>query len=167
MFQVTRLLHLFQIRPAAAQNLLKMSSQHSHNLRRIIINTAAAPGAIGPYNQAVMVDRTLYISGCIGFIPKTMEIVAGGAAAEANQALINMGAILKSVGCTHNNVVKTTVLLDDIKDFADVNEVYKKFFSSHEPARAAYQAAALPKGAKVEIEAIAVVGQIQDEEHVE
>jgi 2-iminobutanoate/2-iminopropanoate deaminase len=74
-----------------------------------------------------MVDRTLYISGCIGFIPKTMEIVAGGAAAEANQALINMGAILKSVGCTHNNVVKTTVLLDDIKVKSAMMSFEKKY----------------------------------------
>ena len=86
-----------------------------------------------------MVDRTLYISGQIGFDPKTMEIVSGGVEAEATQALTNMGAILKAVGCTHKNVIKTTVLLNDIKDFVPVNEVYKKFFSSHEPARAAYQ----------------------------
>ena len=86
-----------------------------------------------------MVDRTLYISGQIGFDPKTMEIVSGGVEAEAAQALTNMGAILKSVGCTHKNVVKTTVLLNDIKDFVAVNEIYKKFFATHEPARAAYQ----------------------------
>lgn len=135
------------------------------NLRRIIVNTNAAPSAIGPYNQAVIVDRTMYISGQIGFDPKTMEIVKGGVENEANQALINMGAILKSVGCTHKNVVKTTVLLNDIQDFAAVNEVYKKFFTSHEPARAAYQAAALPKGAKVEIEAIAALGEIVEETH--
>ena len=81
----------------------------------------------------------MYISGCIGFIPKTMEIIGGGVEAEASQALINMGAILKAAGCTHKNVVKTTVLLKDIKDFAAVNEIYKKFFTSHYPARAAYQ----------------------------
>ena len=81
----------------------------------------------------------MYISGCIGFIPKTMEIIGGGVEAEASQALINMGAILKAAGCTHKNVVKTTVLLNDIKDFAAVNEIYKKFFTSHYPARAAYQ----------------------------
>jgi reactive intermediate/imine deaminase len=132
-------------------------------LRRVIVNTNAAPAAIGPYNQAVIVDKTMYISGCIGFIPKTMEIIGGGVEAEASQALINMGAILKAAGCTHKNVVKTTVLLNDIKDFAAVNEIYKNFFTSHYPARAAYQAAALPKGAKVEIEAIAMVGEIIDE----
>jgi len=130
---------------------------------RTIISTKDAPSAIGSYNQAVMVDKTMYISGCIGFDPKTMEIVGGGVEAETSQALTNMGAILKSVGCTHKNVVKTTVLLNDIKDFVAVNEVYKKFFTTHYPARAAYQAAALPKGAKVEIEAIAMVGEITDE----
>merc|ERR1711935_1122019 len=108
-------------------------------LKRVIVNTNAAPAAIGPYNQAVMVDNTMYISGCIGFIPETMEIIGGGVEAEASQALINMGAILKAAGCTHKNVVKTTVLLNDIKDFAAVNEIYKKFFTSHYPARAAYQ----------------------------
>ena len=89
--------------------------------------------------QAVLVDKTLYIAGCIGFDPKTMEIVGGGVEAETSQALTNMGAVLKAAGCTHKNVVKTTVLLNDIKDFAAVNEIYKKFFTSHYPARAAYQ----------------------------
>ena len=86
-----------------------------------------------------MVDKTLYISGQIGFDPKTMEIVNGGVEGEANQALVNMGAILKSVGCDYKNVVKTTVLLSDMKDFVPVNDIYKKFFTSHQPARAAYQ----------------------------
>lgn len=119
------------------QTLLTMASRN--NLKRIIVNTSSAPAAIGPYNQAVLVDKTLYISGQIGFNPKTMEIVSGGVEAEATQALTNMGAILTSVGCTYKNVVKTTVLLNDIKDFTTVNEIYKKFFTSHEPARAAYQ----------------------------
>merc|ERR1712106_1194957 len=101
----------------------------SGSLRRVIITTKKAPDAIGPYNQAVQVDSTLYISGQIGFNPS-------------------------------NNVVKTTVLLADINDFAAVNEVYTKFFTANYPARAAYQAAALPRGARVEIEAVAVVGDI-------
>merc|ERR1712088_213028 len=125
-------------------------------LRRVIIATKKAPDAIGPYNQAVQVDSTLYISGQIGFIPSTMQIVEGGAAAEAKQALTNMGH-------TFNNVVKTTVLMADMKDYPAVNEVYAQFFSKEAaPARAAYQAAALPKGAKVEIEAVAIVGNISD-----
>ena len=89
--------------------------------------------------QAVLVDKTLYIAGCIGFDPKTMEIVGGGVEAETSQALTNMGAVLKAAGCTHNNVVKTTVLLNDIKDSAAVNEVYKKFFPTHYPARTGFQ----------------------------
>merc|ERR1711990_317971 len=133
-------------------------------LRRVIIATKKAPDAIGPYNQAVQVDSTLYISGQIGFIPSTMQIVEGGAAAEAKQALTNMGHILNAANCTFNNVVKTTVLMADMKDYPAVNEVYAQFFTKEAaPARAAYQAAALPKGAKVEIEAVAIVGDISDE----
>ena len=137
-------------------------------VRRTIISTNKAPGAIGPYNQAVLVDRTLYISGQIGFEPKTMQIVGredgskGRVQMEAKQALENMGEILKAAGASYNNVVKTTVLLADINDFVAVNDVYKTFFTSNYPARAAYQVAALPKGALVEIEAVAVVGTIKD-----
>merc|ERR1711981_653033 len=134
------------------------------SLRRVIISTKKAPDAIGPYNQAVQVNSTLYISGQIGFIPSTMQIVEGGAAAEAKQALTNMGHILNAANCTFNNVVKTTVLMADMKDYPAVNEVYAQFFTKEAaPARAAYQAAALPKGAKVEIEAVAIVGNISDE----
>merc|ERR1712203_1354800 len=133
----------------------------SGSLRRVIISTKKAPDAIGPYNQAVQVNNTLYISGQIGFNPTTMEIVSGGVVAEAKQALTNMGHILEAANCNFNNVVKTTVLLADINDFSAVNEVYTKFFTENFPARAAYQAAALPRGAKVEIEAVAVVGDIQ------
>ena len=137
-------------------------------VNRTIISTGRAPGAIGPYNQAVLVDRTLYISGQIGFEPSTMEIVgrkngsSGNVQEEAKQALKNMGEILKAAGATYNNVVKTTVLLADINDFVAVNDIYKTFFTSNYPARAAYQVAALPKGALVEIEAVAVVGNIKD-----
>merc|ERR1712168_1527866 len=133
-------------------------------VHRVIVKTAKAPAAIGTYSQAVLVDKTLYISGQIGFDPKTMIIVGEGkdVKAEAQQALTNMGEIVKSVGATFNNVVKATVLLNDINDFAAVNEVYGTFFTQNFPARAAYQAANLPKGALVEIEAIAVVGEVQD-----
>ena len=105
----------------------------------------------------------MYISGQIGFDPSTMQIVGkGNVQAEAKQALINMGEILKAAGASYKNVVKTTVLLANINDFVAVNEVYKTFFTSNYPARAAYQVAALPKGALVEIEAVAVVGPIKD-----
>ncbi|XP_043072935.1 2-iminobutanoate/2-iminopropanoate deaminase isoform X2 [Puntigrus tetrazona] len=128
---------------------------------RKIIHTAAAPGAIGPYSQAVVVDRTMYISGQIG-LDVGGQLVAGGVQAQAKQALINMGEILKAAGCGYENVVKTTVLLADISDFNNVNDVYKQFFKSNFPARAAYQVAALPRGSLVEIEAIAVLGPITD-----
>merc|ERR1711884_139105 len=130
------------------------------SLRRVIIATKKAPDAIGPYNQAVQVNNTLYISGQIGFVPETMEVIKGGVVPEARQALTNMGHILEAANCTFDNVVKTTVLLADINDFKDVNEVYTKFFTNNYPARAAYQVAALPRGARVEIEAVAVVGKI-------
>jgi len=129
---------------------------------RKIISTSKAPAAVGPYSQAVQVNDTLYISGQIGFIPETMEIVGGGAASETEQALTNMGEILKAAGASYKNVVKTTVLLKDIGEYAAVNEIYTKYFSEGKPARAAYQVAALPKGANVEIEAIAVIGDITD-----
>ncbi|KAK6188740.1 hypothetical protein SNE40_004856 [Patella caerulea] len=128
-----------------------------------IIQTKKAPQAIGPYSQAVVADRTLYISGQLGLDPETMNLVAGGPEAEADQALKNMGAILEEAGATFDNVVKTTVLLQDINDFARVNEVYAKYFNQALPARAAYQVAALPKSGKVEIEAIALLGELKTE----
>ncbi|XP_067282153.1 2-iminobutanoate/2-iminopropanoate deaminase isoform X1 [Pseudorasbora parva] len=129
---------------------------------RKIIHTAAAPAAIGPYSQAVLVDRTMYISGQLGMDVVSGQLVAGGVQAQAKQALINMGEILKAAGCGYENVVKATVLLVDINDFNNVNDVYKQFFKSNFPARAAYQVAALPRGGLVEIEAVAVLGPITD-----
>ncbi|XP_076439967.1 2-iminobutanoate/2-iminopropanoate deaminase-like [Babylonia areolata] len=130
------------------------------NVVRKIVSAATAPAAVGPYSQAVIADNTMYMSGMIGFEPKSMEIVPGGAGPETDQALKNMGEVLKAAGISYNNVVKTTVLLADINDYATVNQVYANYFSENKPARAAYQVAALPKGAKVEIEAIAIVGKI-------
>merc|ERR1712114_20129 len=140
--------------------LLNSIISMSGSLRRVIISTKKAPDAIGPYNQAVQVNNTLYISGQIGFVPETMEVVKGGVVVETKQALTNMGHILEAANCSFDNVVKTTVLLADINDFKDVNEVYTKFFTNNYPARAAYQVAALPRGARVEIEAVAVVGKM-------
>ncbi|MGH0144606.1 UNVERIFIED_CONTAM: hypothetical protein FKN15_003778 [Acipenser sinensis] len=104
----------------------------------------------------------MYVSGQIGMDPTSGQLVSGGVLEEAKQALTNMGEILKSAGCDYNNVVKTTVLLADMNDFNGVNDVYKQFFKINFPARAAYQVAALPRGARVEIEAIAAVGSITD-----
>lgn len=132
------------------------------SLVRRIITTAKAPAAIGPYSQAVVVEKTMYISGQIGMDPASGQLVAGGVLEEAKQALTNMGEILKAAGCNYGNVVKTTVLLADINDFNGFNEVYKQFFQGNFPARAAYQVAALPKGGRVEIEAVAILGPIVD-----
>ncbi|XP_062987056.1 2-iminobutanoate/2-iminopropanoate deaminase [Elgaria multicarinata webbii] len=123
-----------------------------------IISTAKAPAAMGPYSQAVLVDRTLYIAGQLGMDPSNGQLVGGGAKEQADQALQNIGEILKAADCTYDNVVKTTVLMADMKDFDDINDIYRQFFKCNFPARAAYQVAALPKGARVEIEAIAVRG---------
>ncbi|XP_028835958.1 2-iminobutanoate/2-iminopropanoate deaminase-like [Denticeps clupeoides] len=129
---------------------------------RRIISTAKAPAAIGPYSQAVVVDRTMYVSGQLGMDPSSGQLVSGGVQAQTKQALVNMGEILKEAGCGYENVVKTTVLLADMNDFSSVNDVYRQFFQSNYPARAAYQVAALPRGGLVEIEAVAVLGPLKD-----
>ncbi|XP_007547848.1 ribonuclease UK114-like isoform X1 [Poecilia latipinna] len=131
-------------------------------LNRKIVYTTSAPNAIGPYSQAVVVDRTMYVSGQIGMDVASGQLVDGGVQAQTKQALSNMGEILKAAGCDYSNVVKTTVLMKDMNDFNTVNDVYKTFFSTNFPARAAYQVAALPRGALVEIEAIAVLGPLSD-----
>nr|XP_002710629.3 2-iminobutanoate/2-iminopropanoate deaminase [Oryctolagus cuniculus] len=142
-------------RRAAREHGLTMSS-----LVRKVISTAKAPAAIGPYSQAVQVDRTVYVSGQVGLDPSSGKLVPGGVVEETKQALTNMGEILKAAGCDFTNVVKTTVLLADMNDFTTVNEIYKQYFKSNFPARAAYQVAALPLGSRVEIEAIAVQGPL-------
>uniref|UniRef100_A0A3Q3X6Y5 Uncharacterized protein n=1 Tax=Mola mola TaxID=94237 RepID=A0A3Q3X6Y5_MOLML len=110
-----------------------------------IISTTKAPAAIGPYSQAVVIERTVYVSGQLGMDPVSGQLVEGGVQAQTRQALVNMGEILKTAGCGYENVVKTTVLLADMNDFNAVNAVYKQFFSANFPARAAYQVAALPR----------------------
>lgn len=120
------------------------------------VHTANAPAAIGPYSQAVAAGNTLYISGQLPIDPATGEFAGADIVAQTRQSLTNMKAILEANGMTMADVVKTTVLLADIAEFAAMNAVYAEFFSDPYPARAAYQVAALPKAAKVEIEAIAV-----------
>lgn len=120
-----------------------------------VIATPDAPKAVGPYSQAIEVNGTVYVSGQIPVVP------ADGSVPEkiedqTRQSLKNIGAILKEAGLGYENVVKTTVLLADIADFAAMNGVYAEFFTEDKPARACYQVAALPLGVKVEIEAIAV-----------
>merc|ERR1711970_655782 len=131
----------------------------SSSMCRKIINTSSAPSAIGPYNQAVLVDRTLYISGQLG-MNTTGTLVEGGVVKEAEKALENMGHILSAAGGGYKDVIKTTVLLKDINKFSAVNNIYSNFFKDHEPARAAFQVGALPKGGNVEIEAVALIGAV-------
>lgn len=122
------------------------------------INTTNAPAAIGPYSQAIDACGTVYVSGQLPIDPATGEFAQGGIQAEARQSLTNIKNILAEAGLTMQNVVKVTVLLADISNFAAVNGVYSEFFQAPYPARSAFAVAALPKGANVEIEAIAVRG---------
>lgn len=119
------------------------------------VKTPNAPEAIGPYSQAVRAGNTLYVSGQIPLDPATGALVPGGIAEQTRQSLKNIRAILQAAGADMDRVVKTTVLLADIGDFAAMNEVYAEAFTAPYPARAAFQAAALPKGALVEIECVA------------
>lgn len=121
------------------------------------ISTPAAPAAIGPYSQAIMAGDTLYVSGQLGLVPETGNLAEGGIEAQARQSLTNIKAILAAAGLEMTDVVKTTCLLADIADFAKFNAVYAEFFGTDAaPARSAFAVKALPKGALVEIEAIAV-----------
>ena len=120
------------------------------------IATPNAPGAIGPYSQAVKAGDTLYISGQLPIDPATGAFPGEDIAGQTEQSLKNIGAILEAAGYGYADVVKTTVLLADIADFGAMNEVYAKYFTGACPARAAFAVKDLPKGAKVEIEAIAV-----------
>ena len=120
------------------------------------IATQNAPAAIGPYSQAIEANETVYVSGQLGIDPSTGSFAEGGAVAQARQSLTNISNILKEAGMSMKNVVKVTVLLADINDFAAVNEIYKDFFEAPFPARSAFAVAALPKRGKIEIEAIAV-----------
>ena len=118
------------------------------------IASSGAPGAIGPYSQAIEVDGFLFTAGQIGIDPKTGELQPG-VKLQAEQALKNLMAILHEAGYSADDVVKTTIFLANIEDFAEVNEVYSKFFKEPYPARSTVAVAALPKGALVEIELIA------------
>ncbi len=119
-----------------------------------VIATTAAPGAIGPYSQAIEANGFVFVSGQIPIDPATGAFASDNVVGQAEQSLKNLKAVVEAAGCTLADVVKTTVFLADIADFAAVNEVYAKFFTAECPARSAVQAANLPKGALVEIEAI-------------
>lgn len=122
-----------------------------------IISTENAPGAIGPYSQAVKTGNMVFLSGQIPIDPQTGEFVAGGVAEQTEQVLKNLSAVLEAAGTSLNDVVKTTVFLADMNDFTAMNEVYARYFSENKPARATVQAARLPRDARVEIECIAII----------
>ena len=122
---------------------------------KTVIATTAAPGAIGPYSQAIEANGLVFVSGQIPLDPATVAFVPGGVEAQAEQSLKNLKAVLEAAGCSLADVVKTTVFLTNMGDFAAVNEVYARFFTAECPARSAVQVGALPKRALVEIEAIA------------
>ncbi len=119
------------------------------------VRSDRAPAPIGPYSQAILSGKELFCSGQVGFDPATGELNGTDAATQADQALRNLGAVLEAGGMSYADVVKTTVFLVDMNDFAAVNEVYAKYFDTAKPARSTVAAAALPRGARVEIEAIA------------
>lgn len=124
---------------------------------RKTIHAENAPAAVGPYVHAVQAGDFVYTSGQIGLIPDT-GVLAEGVEAQAEQALQNIQVVLAAAGCTLADVIKTTVFLADIGDFAKINEIYAKYFTGETPARSCVQAGALPKGALFEIEVVAYKG---------
>jgi 2-iminobutanoate/2-iminopropanoate deaminase len=124
-------------------------------MQKKIVATPNAPAAIGPYSQAIRIGDFLYTSGQISLDPETMKMITGDIEVETEKVLKNIETILKADGLDLNNIIKITVYLTDLSEFTRMNQVYEKFFSETKPARACVQVAALPKGAKVEIDAIA------------
>lgn len=124
-----------------------------------VVRTGSAPAAIGPYSQGIVANGMVYTAGQIPLDPGTMQLVGGDdVAAQTERVMQNLSAILQAAGASLGTVVKTTVFLKDMDDFAAMNEVYGKHFGDHRPARSTVQAAKLPKDVRVEIEAVAVVG---------
>ena len=125
-------------------------------MKHQVIHTDNAPKAIGPYSQAVKAGNMLFVSGQVPFVPETMEIVEGDVKAQTAQSLKNVQAILAEAGFDFSHVVKSTVFIKDMNEFAQINEVYAEFFGENKPARACVEVARLPKDVKVEIEVIAI-----------
>ncbi len=125
---------------------------------RSVVQTEKAPKALGPYSVAIGFEQLVFCSGQIGLDPAVNQVVEGGIEAETRQVLTNLGNVLEAAGSSLNNVVKTTVFLRDMNDFAKMNAVYGTFFSGNFPARSTVQVAALPRNAAVEIECIAFKG---------
>ena len=125
-------------------------------MKHQVIHTENAPKAIGPYSQAVKAGNMLFVSGQVPFVPETIEIVEGDVKAQTAQSLKNVQAILAEAGLDFSHVVKSTVFIKDMNEFAQINEVYAEFFGDNKPARACVEVARLPKDVKVEIEVIAI-----------
>ena len=121
-----------------------------------IISTKEAPAAVGPYSQAVRVGSTVYCAGQIPLDPKSGQIVPGGIGAQTRRVLENIAAVLRAESLAFANIVKTTIFLTNLSDFQTVNEIYGSYFTKEPPARSTVQVPALPKGASIEIEVIAV-----------
>lgn len=124
---------------------------------RTVVVAENAPKAIGPYSAAIKAGHFVFTSGQLGINPTSGALVDGGVEAETRQVLTNLSHVLQAAGTSLGNIVKTTVFLRDINDFARMNAIYAEFFTETPPARSAFQVAALPKGAAVEIEAVAVL----------
>lgn len=124
---------------------------------KTVIKSASAPAALGPYSQAIRKGDTLYLSGQLGIVPATGELISPDVAEQAAQALANMKAVLAQAGASVEDVCKVTVFLTDMADFQTVNDVYARTFTADPPARSCIAVAALPKGGRVEVEAIAVL----------
>jgi 2-iminobutanoate/2-iminopropanoate deaminase len=122
-----------------------------------IVSTEKAPKAIGPYSQAILAEDLVYTSGQLGLDPATMELVEGGIEAQTRQVLTNLRHVLETADSGLNFVIKTTVFLQDMGEFAKMNAIYAEFFPENPPARSTVQVAALPKGALVEIECVALL----------
>ncbi len=125
---------------------------------RDVVTSTDAPAAIGPYSQAIRAGGFLFVSGQIPLDPESGQVVDGDVAAQTDRVMKNLGAILRAAGGTYEHVVRATIFLTDLGDFAQVNDVYGSYFTAPAPARATVQVAALPKGVSVEIDAIAHVG---------
>ena len=125
--------------------------------QREIISTSNAPAAVGPYSQAVRIGDLVYSAGQIPLNPETGKLVEGGIEAQTRQVMQNLIAVLEAAGTSLTNVVKTTIYVTDLGDFATLNQVYGSYFNSNPPARSTVQVAALPLGANVEIEMVAVI----------
>ncbi len=126
-------------------------------MKKKVINTTKAPSAIGPYNQSIKVNDTLFLSGQIPLVPNTMELVSGNIERETHQVMKNLESILKKAEMSFKNVVKSTIYLDDMKNFSKVNDVYGSYFEKgDEPARETVAVKSLPKGVRIEISMIAI-----------